>query len=259
MPTAKPTSWGHVAEWYDSHLEDAHSYHTQVIIPNLLRLVEAKPGQTILDLACGTGAVARAIFEAYQKINTTVMGVDVAPELVAIAKQKSPAKITFHTAPSHQLNAIANQSVDTVLCVLALQNIEKLNETVAECARVLKPHGRLLLVLNHPAFRIPKQSSWEWDEKNKKQYRRLDAYLTEHRETIDMHPGQKTKEVTVSFHRPLQVYSKALVKHGLVTRRLEEWISDRVTTPGPRAKAIDISRKEFPLFLFLETVLLPRA
>ena len=57
---------------------------------------------------------------------------------------------------------------------------------------------------------------------------------------------------TVSFHRPLQVYIKALTKAGFVVSRLEEWISHKKSGSGPRQAAEDTARKEIPLFLCIE-------
>ncbi|MEK7110640.1 MAG: SAM-dependent methyltransferase, partial [Patescibacteria group bacterium] len=112
--------------------------------------------------------------------------------------------------------------------------------------------GRLILVMNHPAFRIPGETSWGWDEAAEQQYRRVDGYLSEARAKIEMHPGKKNGEHTISFHRPLQVYAKALVKSGFAITRIEEWISPKTSSPGPRAKEEDRIRKEIPMFLCLE-------
>ena len=66
-----------------------------------------------------------------------------------------------------------------------------------------------------------------------------------------MHPGITGSAKTVSFHRPLQYYFKALAKAGFVVEKLEEWTSMKVSDSGPRAKAENDARKEFPLFLYL--------
>ena len=68
-----------------------------------------------------------------------------------------------------------------------------------------------------------------------------------------MTPGSKTdKKFTVTFHRPLQVFVKALSKSGFALTRLEEWISHKESEKGPRQKAENKSRKEIPLFMCLE-------
>jgi ubiquinone/menaquinone biosynthesis C-methylase UbiE len=144
-------------------------------------------------------------------------------------------------------------SFDTVVCILALQNIEKLQKTFEEVSRVLKPSGTFIFVLNHPSFRNPRVTHWGYDESQNIQYRRVDEYMSESHHKIDMTPGShKDKKYTVSFHRPLQVYVKALNKYGLLISHLEEWVSHRSSEKGPKQKAEDTSRKEIPLFMCIQ-------
>lgn len=245
------TSWGNVADWYDDLLKEDDTYQSKVILPNLIRLVAPSKGEMILDLACGQGFFSRAL--ALE--GAGVVGVDISKELVGKAEESIPLA-KFFVSPSHQLPMIEANSIDKIVVVLALQNIEKMKETFEECARVLKKGGKLFIVLNHPAFRIPKRSSWGYDEVENIQYRRIDGYLSEAKTAIEMHPGQKTGETTVSFHRPLQVYFKHLSKAGFAVTRFEEWNSHRKSQKGKRSDAEDRSRKEIPLFLCLEAVFL---
>ncbi|MDD4988888.1 MAG: methyltransferase domain-containing protein [Candidatus Pacebacteria bacterium] len=243
------TSWGNVAGWYDDLLsKDADSYQAKVILPNLLRLMEIKKGEWIFDIACGQGFFSRE----FVKLGAHVVGSDIAPELIAIAKKDAPKEAIFHVGPSDNISFEENESFDKAVCILALQNIENLSGTLAEAARILRKGGKLYLVLNHPAFRIPQKSGWEFDEKKKIQFRRVDEYLSESHTEIDMHPGKKESEHTVSFHRSLQVYFKMFKKNNFAVTRLEEWISHKASQKGPRQAAEDKARKEIPLFLFLE-------
>lgn len=244
---AKTTSWGRVASWYNNLVENKDSYQKTLILPNLIRLVEAKKGETILDLACGQGFFARE----FAKTEAKVIGVDISKKLIDLARLQDKS-VEYHASPAHKLDFIQNEAVDKALIVLSLQNIENMQEVIKEISRVLKPKGKLFLVLNHPAFRIPKASSWGWDDRLKTQYRRLDSYLSESKEGIQMHPGDKPWEKTVSFHRPLQFYFKALNKNGFAVSKLEEWSSNKVSEVGPKKDAEDKARREFPLFLFLE-------
>ena len=242
------TSWGSVASWYDSLLEGgSDTYQRELILPNLLRLVAPKAGDSILDLACGQGFFSRE----FHKAGASIVGVDIAPELIRFAQEHSPKDIRFVSAPAHK-TTLPNTTVHKVVTVLALQNMQNPQEVLSEASRVLMKGGELFLVLNHPAFRIPQHSSWGFDEKNAVQYRRLDEYLSESKTDIVMHPGKQGSEKTVSFHHPLQFYFKALGKAGFAVTRLEEWTSHKQSEPGPRASAENRARKEFPMFLFLQ-------
>ncbi|MEK7095358.1 MAG: class I SAM-dependent methyltransferase [Patescibacteria group bacterium] len=248
----KDTSWGKVAGWYDEMLENKDgTYQKEVILPNLMRLVNPQKGEVIMDIACGQGFFSRALDEAGAKVT----GVDIAKELISLAKMHSSKSITFEVAPADMLNFVKDGSFDKALIVLALQNIENLQGTVREAYRVLKPGGTFYIVLNHPAYRIPKGSSWNWDQATHRQYRRIDAYMSDARERIEMNPGAQRpgeKRFTISFHRPMQVYFKNLTKAGFLVSRLEEWVSHKESNPGPRQTEENRIRKEIPMFLFIE-------
>lgn len=245
----KQTSWGKEAGWYDSLLSMEDTYQKDLILPNLVRLLEIKPSDRILDVACGQGFFSKAFAER----GAQVVGTDISAELIKIAQNKIGPREKYFVLPADRMSGnIIPSSFDKACIILALQNIENFQEAISQVSTALKKGGKFYIVLNHPAFRIPKMSAWGWDEENSTQYRRIDGYLSESRSEIDMHPGKSSKSVTYSFHRPLQLYVKALSKADFVVTRLEEWNSDKKSLPGPRQKAEDRSRKEIPMFMMIE-------
>ncbi len=245
----KQTGWDSVAGEYEAgFIKNDGSYHATVILPNLMRVVGPKSGQKILEVGCGDGFFAGEFAAA----GAEVEGSDIASAMITEAKKKYP-HLRWYVAGADNLSFAKPALYDTVVVVLALQNIENLQGAISEAARVLKPKGSLVFVLNHPVFRIPKKTSWGFDEATNTQYRRLDAYLSESTEEIDMDPGKTAgKRTTLSFHRPLQLYIKVLAKNGFGVVGFEEWISNKSSQPGPRQKAEDQARKEFPLFLMVK-------
>lgn len=259
---SKDTSWDKVAGWYDELLEESpDSFQAKVILPNLLRTLNISPARVVLagnsekikiiDIACGQGYFSRAL----AAVGAEVAGADISSELITKAKERSPKTIDFHVAPADKLTFAKNASFDAAVIILSIQNIENFSGALSEAARVLKPKGRLILVLNHPAFRVPQRSSWDWDSKKGKQNRRIEAYLKEYKVEIDMTPGEKDKtkkKRTTSFHRPLQSYFKSLANTGFAVTGLEEWASHKKSQKGPRSAEEDRTRKEIPMFLMLE-------
>ncbi len=246
--SARDTSWGKVADWYGSYLEKGNSYHTEVVLPNLTRILSLKKGDRVLDLACGQGFFSRE----FAKAGAHVVGADIADELIEAARAQEGG-VTYHVAPASQLSFAKDGEFSTVVCVLALQNMEDLAAVCREVARVLQKGGRFVMVINHPAFRVLKRSSWEFDEEKNIQYRRVDGYLSGAKVFVDMHPGKGSKKVeTISYHRSLQDFFKVLTANGFAVTKLEEWISHRESMKGPRQAAEDTARKEIPLFLALE-------
>ena len=249
------TSWGKVADWYGDYLEGDDTYQSKVILPNLLRILNIKnnekglpePKGRVLDLACGQGFFTKEI----AKLGANCVGADISPELIAKARVNAPS-VSFYIAPATALAFAHEAEFDTVYCVLALQNIDDLAKTFAEVKRVLKIGGRFIMVLNHPCFRVIKGSSWGYDEEKKSQYRRIDSYLTAGKFGIEMNPGAEKIEQTISYHRSLQDFFKPLTKAGFAITKLEEWVSHKISSPGPRQPAENLARKEIPLFLMLE-------
>jgi ubiquinone/menaquinone biosynthesis C-methylase UbiE len=251
------TSWGTVASWYNDHLEKTgDTYHEKVVYPNLLRLLGDVKGKKVLDLACGQGQFSRIL----RTEGAYVTGVDLGKELIDLAEANNPSikeagthKITYFHGSADDLFMLKNGAFDIVVCILALQNIEKLHKTLEEVSRVLTLQGTCYFVINHPSFRVPRMSHWGYDERVGVQYRRVDEYMSESHVKIDMTPGSKSnKKYTVTFHRPLQVYIKALTKAGFALTHLEEWISHKESEKGPRQKSENNARKEIPLFMCIE-------
>ncbi len=262
------TDWGHVAKWYDKHLEDDDTYHAKVILPNLTRLLGDLKDKVILDLACGQGYFA----EHWSRNAKNIIGIDLGLGLIKLAeenkKRNKIKNIEYYVSPADNLEMIKDNTLDKITCVLALQNIEEVAGVFKECERVLKKGGRMYIVISHPSYRNPRNTHWVWDEEKKIQYRRIDEYISESKAKIDMNPGASnsnrnsgdnidaahTKNHTWSFHRPLQYYFKAINKAGLCVGRLEEWVSYKESQKGPRQIAEDKSRKEIPMFMMIEII-----
>lgn len=230
-------------------MKNDDSYQAKVILPNLLRFLDLKKDEQIYDLACGQGYFANVF--AY--LGAKVVASDLSKKLIETAKKDSKEKVLFYITPAHRAQFLKDNTIDTIVIVLAIQNIENVNEVLVECKRILKKDGRIVLVLNHPAFRIPQASDWHFE--NGIQSRIVSKYLSESKISIDMTPGEKNpkkKISTITFHRSLQYYMKLFSKNGLAITRLEEWISHKQSGLGPRQNAEDKSRKEIPMFMCLE-------
>lgn len=250
-PPGPRTDWGKVAGWYDELVgEEGSDYQQHVVHPGALRLLHPQPGEAILDVGCGQGVFCRLLHEA----GVRVTGIDAARELIRIARQRGPEAIRYQIADARDLSGLDAGAFDAAVCILAIQNIHPLPPVFHSLRRVLKPGGRLLLVMMHPCFRGPKETSWGWDAKGSVQYRRVDRYLAPRKAPIITNPGKDPDRYTWTFHKPLEAYVKALGQAGLLIDTLEEWPSHRTTKAGPRAAAENTARKEIPLFMAIRAV-----
>ena len=236
------TSWESSHKWYDSIVgEKGHYYHEHVVLPSSLKLLDLKAGDCLLDLGCGQGVLSRHL-----PPQVDYVGIDASPSLIKEAKKRSQKEfyvgdITHHLSLKRPFSHAA--------LILVIQNLEDHEKALQNASQALKPGGKLLLVLNHPCFRIPRQSNWGVDEAKKLQYRRIDLYMSSLKIPIQTHPSAGEKSSTTwSFHHPLSTYTEALTKTGFVIGKMEEWISDKKST-GAKARMENRSREEFPLFL----------
>ena len=183
-----------------------------------------------------------------------VTGVDAAAELIRVARQRGPADIHYQIADAQNLVHLPAAEFDAAACVLAIQNIHPLPPVFGSIARILKPTARLVIVMMHPCFRGPKETSWGWDESAKIQYRRIDRYLIPRKTPIVTHPGSNPDQYTWAFHRPIGTYVKTLRQSGFMVDALEEWPSHKQSTSGPRAAAENSARQEIPMFLAMRAI-----
>lgn len=248
----RDTSWEKVHKWYDKHVSEESDHQRDIIIPGALKLLSPQKGEKIIDIGCGQGEFCRELASR----GAQVVGVDASKSLIATAKKRSGEKYNIHyiISDAGKIEGIADKTFDAAISILAVQNMEDLGVITKESARVIKDGGRLVWVLNHPCFRIPRQSGWGFDEGRKLQYRRVDRYMSELKIPIQMHPGAAPGVTTWTFHRPLSVYFDQLNTNGFAVTKLEEWVSKRKSLPGKKARAENASREEIPLFLAIKAI-----
>lgn len=240
------SSWEPVSDWYNKVVgAKGHYYHENVILPKLAKLLPLSKSSSLLDLACGQGILARNIPPEVEYI-----GVDASASLVQSAKKLCRNKRQqFVVADLTKPLDIAKKDFDFCTIILALQNIPDAKQVMKNAFNHMKAGGKFILVLNHPCFRIPRQTSWEVDEPKKIQYRRIDRYMSPLTIPIQAHPSQGTSSTqTWSYHYNISDYSHMLKEAGFVIECLDEWCSDKQST-GSKAKMENRSRDEIPMFL----------
>ena len=247
----KQTLWDQASRWYDSLVGMSGSdYHQTIVMTGVLKLLELKAGRRVLDLACGQGVFSRFLLE--KKIKPE--GLDSSEELLRMARAHSVKPITYHLGNAGDGKLLDGREFDGIACLLAVQNMEKVEPVFQNVARWLKPKGKFVMVLTHPCFRIPRQTHWGWDDEKKIEYRRVDRYANEMKIPILTPPFIDKVNFTMTYHRPLQNYFSALLKAGLCVDSLEEWMSNKESAPGKRSRGENRARKEVPLFMAIRAV-----
>lgn len=102
-------------------------------------ILDRLPRGVALDAGCGTGRHTAYL----ASLGHEVIGVDTSPEMLSVAREKVPGD-EFHEAELHDL-PLAADSVDLVVCALALSHVPDLEPVLAEFVRVLRPNGHLVI------------------------------------------------------------------------------------------------------------------
>jgi ubiquinone/menaquinone biosynthesis C-methylase UbiE len=119
----------------------------------LLDRVRPGPGERVLDVACGTGIVARLAHERVGSTGTAV-GIDVSPGMLDVAKAVAPA-ITWLQGSALDLPVPDEARFDVVVCQQGLQFFPDRSLAARQMRRVLAPGGRLGVATWRPSAEIP--------------------------------------------------------------------------------------------------------
>lgn len=230
----------HASWWQQGFTGGADPEYSEQMLP--LAATWLGGFERVLDLGCGEGQIARQTAEAGARF---VTGIDRSHNQVreAIARGGSPGYLVGDAADL----PFSGASFDGVVACLVLEHLERLDDALAEVARVLRVDGRFVLFLNHPFVQTP-GSGWIDDQvlDPPEQYWRVGAYLTEDYRIEEVDNGVK-----IGFHhRPLSRYVNGLADVGL---SLEHMI-EPAPPPGFVAQAPEYeSITELPRLLVLIT------
>lgn len=132
--------------------QDAAEVYEKLFVPALFapwakRVADAAgigPGQEVLDVACGTGVLAR---EAKRRVGPdgSVTGLDLNPGMLAVARRKAP-EVTWEEGPAESL-PFEDETFDAAACQFSLMFFEDPVEALSEMWRVLRPDGAMAVAV----------------------------------------------------------------------------------------------------------------
>jgi ubiquinone/menaquinone biosynthesis C-methylase UbiE len=180
-----------------------------------------EPG-VALDAACGTGRYA----EFLARRGHRVIGVDSSTDMLAHARRRVP-EAEFHVAELDQL-PLPDDSVDVIVCALALEHVPSLDPVLAEFTRVLRPGGDLVISDVHHEV------------------------ITRGSVMTTLGPAGE-RRIAPTYRHQLGVYLRAALRHGMQVKRCEEPRVVRASEPSaePAAEIGDWQDWPFSLMDYL--------
>jgi SAM-dependent methyltransferase len=241
-----PGGWDALAHWYDGWMgAEGGEHHRRLAIPAVLDLLQLQPNESLLDIGAGQGVLAPYI----ARTGASYTGIEISPRLLALAQKRHSTQGRFLHGDARRLREVVGlrpQQFDAVVFLLSIQDMNPLESVLDSAAWALRGGGRLVILMTHPCFRVPRQSGWEHDPQRDLNFRRVDRYLTPLAVPIKSY-GKKRSGVSISFHRPLSHYINGLASCGLLVDELQE-ISTHETG---QTQAEQRANVEIPLFVGL--------
>lgn len=147
--------WNQKAIFWDAlHGDEGNKFHRQLIGPGVEKVLALKPGERLLDIACGSGVMARRMAE----LGGRVTAVDFSAALIERARmrgQSSGEPIQYgivDATDEEALAALGEGHYDAVVCTMALMDMPVITPLFRAVRRLLKADGRFVFATAHPAF-----------------------------------------------------------------------------------------------------------
>jgi SAM-dependent methyltransferase len=208
-------------DWVELTTDDP--FYDRLNEPAFLDLLPL-PGACTLDVGCGEGRLARRLLE----LGHRVRAVDGSPALARRAARGAPPVAV--AAGDITALPVASGSADLVVCCMVLMDVEDLEGSVAELARVARPGGAVCAAILHP---IVTSGLFVPDDPNRTFF--MGEYRRPMRHVLDItRPNGQPFRFRVE-HRPIETYSRAFEAAGLTITALRE----------PRPSADDV--RDFPV------------
>ena len=148
--------WAEVAGGWAEHAEDVDARSAQ-LTQRMLELSTPRPGERVLELACGPGGAGLAAAKHLAPGGEVVLS-DIAAEMTAVASQRAAARglrnVTARVLDLEQIDE-PDGSYDVVLCREGLMLVSDPARAAREIRRVLRPGGRVALAVWGPRERNP--------------------------------------------------------------------------------------------------------
>lgn len=235
--------WDANAAFWNEKMAEGNLFHRQLVGPTAEKLLEIKPGQRIVEFACGNGQFARWMAELGAEIEAS----DVSPKLIELATARTrerpdiAERIRFSVidaAKPEDLAKLGEQRFDAAVCNMAIMDMIEVEPLYRAAASLLKPGGRFVFTIMHPCFNNPGGDTMTAETADidgdmvttyaisTKRYRSTGAY----RGLAIL--GQPEKQWY--FHRTLADLLNPAFAGGLVLDGLEEAYLPADTEPGPQ-------------------------
>ena len=223
--------WNRNAEWWDEQTGEGNQFQKVLIGPATERLLALRPGERVLDIACGNGAFSRSM----ARLGAQVVAFDFSGRFLERAKARTNEhadRIDYRLVDATdeaQLLALGDR-FDAAVCTMALMDMATVEPLMSALSRLLKPGGRFVFSVLHPCFNSSRgiRQVVEQEDRDGELTTAYSVNVSNYIRPASWQgvgiPGQPTAHYY--FHRPLSVLLSACFSAGFVLDGLEEPVFD---------------------------------
>lgn len=220
-------AWEANAAYWDQRIGEGNDFVETLIWPVTQRLLDLRPGQRVLDAACGNGLYARRA----AVLGAEVVAFDFSANLIAAARahtSEHKGRIDYRVLDATDeaaLLALGEDTFDAAMCNMALFDIADIDPLLCALSHLLRPYGRFVFSVMHPCFNNAYTTHVaEMEDRDGEivfTYGiKVVRYMTPGAARGAAIRGQPVPQLY--FHRPLQVLLGSLFAAGFVLDALEE-------------------------------------
>ena len=147
-------AWEKKAAFWDQMMGEGNAFQRMLIGPATERLLRVLPGETVLDVACGNGVFSRRLAE----LGARVVAMDFSERFLELARARTEEAgyaveyLVADATDEEQMLALGEERFDAAVCNMALMDMSAIDPLMRALRRLLKPNGRFIFSVQHPAF-----------------------------------------------------------------------------------------------------------
>jgi SAM-dependent methyltransferase len=221
-------AWDANAIFWDEKMREGLILQRELVHPTAERLLALRPGERVLEIACGNGEFSRRLAEA----GAQVLATDVSERMLERARAHGGAAVyrPLDATDAGDLERLGVEGpFDAVVCNMALMDIADLEPLASSLPTLLDERGRFVFSVLHPAFcSVDSVRTLEHVEHEDHLERvhsvKVTAYITPRSGKGIAVEGQPASQWY--FDRPLSLLLEPFLRHGLALDALEEPVLD---------------------------------